>query len=108
MTVADNVRKMALGRPWRAYAHTLFMYCELPEQIAPAGWHNWNDPSREATSRYEEYRNYGPGARPAERVAWSRQLSDKEAAAVSVAKVCGDWNPYATRFLNPAECCQGK
>ncbi len=99
VTAAENVEKMHLGRPWRNYAHTLFMHCELGEFIQPAGWNNWGDPSRELTARYMEYQNFGPGAATEGRVAWSRQLSDKEAKEYTLEKVMGDWNPLERRFL---------
>ena len=61
VTVADGVDKMYLGRPWRDYAYTLFMNCQLPAQIRPEGWHRW-EPQREKTARYIEYNNSGEGA----------------------------------------------
>lgn len=83
ITAEPNVTKVYLGRPWRPYAYTLFMQCELPSCIRPQGWANWNDPANERTARYAEYKNFGPGAAPRLRAAWSRQLTDKEAKAVT-------------------------
>lgn len=91
ITLADNVKKMYLGRPWRPYGYTLFMNCILPQNIAPEGWHNWKNPDNEKTARYLEYNNSGVGAQPASRVAWSRQLSKKEASQVTIKAVLGDW-----------------
>jgi len=86
ITAADNVTKLYLGRPWRDYGYTLFMRCSLPAVIRPEGWHHWQK-EREATARYCEYQNTGAGASPSTRVAWSRQLTDKEARAVTMANV---------------------
>jgi pectinesterase len=62
----------------------------------PEGWHNWDKPSNEQTARYAEYHNTGPGANPAARVRWSRQLSRKEAKVYTVGNVFArhdGWNP---------------
>lgn len=87
LTAADGVTKVFLGRPWRPYAYTLFMNCELGGHIVPQGWHNWKNPDNERTARYLEYNNTGAGAGTAERAPWSRQLSKKEAAKVTLENV---------------------
>ena len=95
VTVADGVDKVYLGRPWRDYGYTLFMQCELPAQIRPEGWHHW-EKHREQTARYLEYNNRGPGAATAQRVAWSRQLTKKEADIITPARVFAqksEWIP---------------
>jgi pectinesterase len=79
LTAAEGVDRVYLGRPWRPFAATLFMRCELDVHILPEGWHNWDNPANELTARYAEYRNTGPGASPGTRVPWSRQLSRREA-----------------------------
>ena len=84
ITTAENVTKMYLGRPWRPYAYTLFMECELDKNICPEGWHNWGNVDNEKTARYLEYNNIGEGAIVKERVKWSRQLTKKEAAEITV------------------------
>lgn len=91
VTLAPNVKKMYLGRPWRPYGFTLFMNCTLPAGITPEGWHNWKKPDNEKTARYLEYNNTGAGATTANRVAWSRQLTKKEAAQITVKAVLGEW-----------------
>lgn len=82
LTAAEGVEKVYLGRPWRDYGYTLFMNCELGGHIRPEGWHHWQK-EREQTARYMEYNNSGPGAKTDGRVAWSRQLTKKEAAAIT-------------------------
>ncbi|MCB1058233.1 MAG: hypothetical protein KDD11_22265 [Acidobacteria bacterium] len=82
-----------LGRPWRDHAATLFMRSDLGEGIRPEGWHNWDKPWRETTSRYLEYANTGPGADRSRRVPWSRELSAAEAEAITPAVVLGGWDP---------------
>ena len=96
LTAEPGVAKVYLGRPWRPYAYTLFIECELGKHIVPAGWHNWGKQSNEETARYMEYKNTGEGANVSERVAWSKQLTKKEAEAVTVDAIFGtqsNWNP---------------
>jgi pectinesterase len=85
--------KTFLGRPWRAYAATTWLNCELPEAIRPAGWNNWGRPEREKTARYAEFNSTGPGASATTRVPWSQQLTAEQAALITLDKVMGDWNP---------------
>lgn len=87
LTAAPGVTKVYLGRPWRPYAYTLFMNCELGSHIVPIGWHNWNNTDNEKTARYLEYNNTGDGAKTSERAPWSKQLTKKEAAQVTLANV---------------------
>lgn len=94
-----------LGRPWRDHAATLFMRSELGAGVRPEGWHNWDKPWREATSRYLEYRNTGPGAERSGRVAWARELTPDEADLITPAAVLGGWDPTLAelvRFDPPA------
>lgn len=95
LTAADGVSKVYLGRPWRDYGYTLFMNCELGKHIAPQGWHNWQK-NREQTARYMEYNNHGEGASTQQRVAWSKQLTKREAEKITLEKVFtinDQWKP---------------
>ena len=80
LTSAPGVTKVYLGRPWRPYAATLFMECELGAHIRPEGWENWRNPANEKTARYAEYHNSGKGATTTGRAGWTRQLTDKQIA----------------------------
>ena len=55
LTAEPGVDKVYLGRPWRPYAYTLFIECELGKHIVSAGWHNWGKQSNEETARYIPY-----------------------------------------------------
>ena len=90
LTAEPGIDKVYLGRPWRPYAATLFMNCEMDSHIRPEGWHNWGKHSNEQTARYSEYNNHGSGAATKARVAWSRQLTKKEAAKVTIKNVFGE------------------
>jgi pectinesterase len=88
--------KAFLGRPWKPYAAVAFIKCELGDHIRPEGWDNWRNPENEKTARYVEYKNTGPGADRSRRVAWSRELTDDEAAAYTVSNILGGadgWDP---------------
>lgn len=83
--------KFYLGRPWRPYAKTVFMECDMPGFIRPEGWHNWGKESNEQTVFYAEYKNKGKGALSQSRVTWAKQISDNERANISLSIVFGDW-----------------
>ncbi len=94
-----------LGRPWRAYASVTFLNTEMSGVVRPVGWDNWRDPAREKTARYAEFNSTGPGANPPARVKWARQLTDRQAAAITVEKVLGgsdDWDPQSVLAQLPA------
>ncbi|MCF0175953.1 MAG: pectin esterase [Bacteroidales bacterium] len=104
LTADEGIDKCYLGRPWGAYAKTVFIECELGSHILPEGWHNWEKegkPNTEKNSYYAEYRNYGPGAADRkQRVKWSYQLTPKQAAEYTFEKVMYQpqdgivWNPF--------------
>jgi pectinesterase len=81
------VKKLYLGRPWRSYAKTAFLRCQLPNVIAPEGWSNWGNPENEKTVLYAEYKNAGEGADTKSRVAWAKQLSEEEAKEFTVENI---------------------
>ncbi len=83
----DKVKQEYLGRPWRAYAKTVFIGCKLGKHIRPEGWHNWSKKENETTAYYAEYNNTGEGAATANRVAWSKQLIKKEAKKYTLANI---------------------
>ena len=90
LTADKDVDKVYLGRPWRPFAATIFMDCELGKHIRPEGWHNWNNAKNEETAHYAEYGNKGEGASTKNRVKWSKQLSKKEAAKVTLLDAFGE------------------
>lgn len=92
ISVDENVTSMYLGRPWRAYAMTVFMNCDLPKEINPAGWENWRNPENEKTARYAEYKNYGEGSNISGRVNWAKILTKKEARKITLKNVLGDFS----------------
>ncbi len=99
--IADTIaKKVFLGRPWRPYAKTVFIHCELGGHILPQGWDPWKGdamfPDKEKTAFYAEYENTGPGAPIGTRVGWSKQLTKKEAAEYTLQNILGGrdhWDP---------------
>ena len=102
--IADtSVHKAFLGRPWRPYAKTVYIHCELGSHILPEGWNPWKGdvmfPDKEKTAYYAEYGNKGAGAPIKNRVPWSKQLTASEAKVYTIKNILGgsdNWNP-----LNP-------
>ena len=91
LIAAEGADKVFLGRPWRPYAYTLFINTEMGSHIVAEGWENWRNPENEKTARYAEYGSTGPGANAKARAPWARQLTKKEAQAITLQSVLGDW-----------------
>lgn len=80
-----------LGRPWREYAKTVFLNCELGAHIRKEGWNDWN--KEHGRFFYAEYHSSGPGASPETRADFSWQLTDEEAAEYTAEAVLNGWKP---------------
>ena len=52
-----------------------FLNTTMNEVVRPPGWQNWNQPEREKTTRSRQFGSTGPGAKPAERVAWAHSIT---------------------------------
>ena len=90
--------KTYLGRPWRDFAQVTFLNMQMSDVVRPEGWHNWDKPEREQTSRYSEFGSTGAGARPADRVKWAKPITRPDTAALTPQRVLGGsdgWNPAA-------------
>jgi pectinesterase len=95
LTGDTTLNKVSLGRPWRPYASVIYLHCYLDKHIMPDGWANWNKTDNYKTTRYGEYKNYGPGANISGRVSWAKQLSEEEEREVNLKNVFGAWDPRA-------------
>ena len=89
LTANENVNEVYLGRPWRIYAKTVYINCEMGKHIKPEGWHNWSKPEAEKTAFYAEYNCKGEGFQPTKRVVWSRLLKKSEAKKYTIENVMG-------------------
>ncbi len=84
-----------LGRPWRPFAKTVFIDCEINSTIKPEGWHNWSKPDAEKTTFYGEYNSKGSGANISKRVFWSHQLTKEESKKYTAKNILSgkdNWN----------------
>ncbi len=105
LTAAPGIDKCYLGRPWGAYARTVFIDCELGPHIVAEGWHDWEKPGKPDTKKnsyYAEYGSTGPGAR-GPRVKWAHTLKPRQLSEYTFEKVMYQkedgivWNPYDNR-----------
>lgn len=68
-----------LSRPWRNYAKTVLIHCELDAHIKNEGFHDWNKPEARDTTFYAEYDCYGSGYKPDLRADFVKELDDRQA-----------------------------
>ena len=102
ITGSAPAQSVYLGRPWRPYAKTAFIECELGEVVKPEGWHNWGKQEAEQTTCYAEYNNTGPGANSGSRVSWAKQLTLEEREKYSLENIFAGWIP-GVLFKEPAK-----
>ncbi|KFE99937.1 pectin esterase [Chryseobacterium formosense] len=93
----EGINKVFLGRPWRPYAKTVFINTEMGNHIVPEGWNPWKGdkmfPDKDKTAYYAEFGSKGEGGKTENRVAWSHQLTKKEAKKYTIKNILGDWKP---------------
>lgn len=93
--VPDGV--IYLGRPWREFAKTVLLECDLGAHIRPEGWHDWNKPVFHEAGFYAEYRCTGAGAK-GQRANFVHQLTEEQAAAYTFDAF---WKSLAKTETNP-------
>ncbi|MES2647036.1 MAG: pectinesterase family protein [Bacteroidota bacterium] len=106
----NGVTKYTLARPWgndgstadidKAHNQTVFLNTTMGQSIKPEGWSVWNSGTNTSFINYAEYKSVsfdGAAIDISSRVAWSKQLSDAEAALYTTAAIftnsSGTWNP---------------
>jgi len=85
-----------LGRPWREYAKTVLLDCEIGGHICEEGWDDWGRTQAHDTVFYAEYQSVGPSSDIRKRPGWVHILNPAEASRYTKHLVlCGDdgWNP---------------
>ncbi|CAM0881831.1 unnamed protein product [Alopecurus aequalis] len=75
-----GVATSILGRPWGPYSRVVFALSYMSSTVSPHGWDDWGDSHKQRTAFYGQYQCYGEGSKTDGRVAWSRNLSQTEAA----------------------------
>lgn len=94
LTAAGSVSSNSqnLGRNWGAYGMTVFIQTALGAHITGAGWGPMGSNTLD-TARFAEFQTTGAGAKVAQRVAQSNQLTSQEAAAYTAENIFGSWTP---------------
>jgi pectinesterase len=87
LTAESGVHKVYLGRPWRAFAKTVYIRCNIGAHIRPEGWDNWKSTEKEKTVFYAEYKSFGAGGDTKARVLWAKQLVDSDTVNYTSAKI---------------------
>jgi len=83
-------KSVYLGRPWRKFAKTVFLNCELGKHIRDEGWDDWNKPEAHETVFYAEYNSTGAGAAGLyddRRASFAKRLTEQEALRFSKERV---------------------
>ena len=84
-----------LGRPWRKFARTVFLECEMDEHVAPEGFADW-DEVKVVTWRYGEWHTAGARADQSARHPRQKRLTDAEASIMTIQEVLSGpegWRP---------------
>ncbi len=94
----------ALGRPWQntsssnpvAHNKTVFINSVMSRSIRPEGWQPWDATTYTDLIYYGEHKSRyfsGELLNTNQRLAWTKQLSEEEAATYTIANMFGDWDP---------------
>lgn len=106
LTKNRGITNYTLGRPWqndanstdatRANNKTVFLNAVMGSSIKPEGWSAWDAGTNTSVITYAEYKTKkwdGTLLNTSQRVSWSKQLTDAEAAAYTLPTIFGGWDP---------------
>ncbi|MBQ9263421.1 MAG: hypothetical protein IJ189_04335 [Clostridia bacterium] len=93
LTGACGEGQAYLGRPWRKFARTLFIDCEMDAHVSPQGFYDW-DEERPVTERLGESGTTGPRADQSLRHPQQKRLTAQEAQAVTLTDVLGSYDAW--------------
>lgn len=110
ITANRGVTSYTLGRPWQNDASTadaaksnnkvVFLNGVMGSSVRPEGWSVWDAGTDVNKITYAEYKTKkfdGNLANVSQRVGWSKQLTDAEAAAYyNTTSIFGTWDPCTT------------
>ncbi|KAI8825089.1 pectin lyase fold/virulence factor [Fimicolochytrium jonesii] len=89
---------VALGRPWRQFAHVVFMNSDISNIIKPTGWDQWNPTDPTQNLQFFEYNNMGTGSATSKRIL-SRVLAANEVGKYSMANVLESTNWVDKKYI---------
>lgn len=93
-TDSANSGTYYLGRPWREFAKTVFLNCEMGEHIHKESFSKWKKfEERSETCYYAQYKSFGKGFDEKNVADWTYILTDDEAKIYTVENIFKDWNP---------------
>ncbi|KAF6137962.1 hypothetical protein GIB67_041835 [Kingdonia uniflora] len=69
-----------LGRAWRPFSRVVFAFTSMTDIIAPEGWNDFNDPTRDQTIFYGEHNCSGVGANVTLRAPYVQKLNETQAS----------------------------
>lgn len=89
----DNCKNetVYIGRPWREYAKTVLINCNLDSHISKDGFSKWNETDRHKTCYYAQYGTKGIDCDNF--VDWSYKLDAKQAELYTIDKIFEGWHP---------------
>ena len=89
-----------LGRPWRAFARTVFLHCEMDEHVSPQGFQDWQG-GAPVTERYAEYGTTGARADQSTRHPKQKRMTEADAAAYTIREVIGGYDNWHPQHRTP-------
>lgn len=106
ITKNRGITNYTLGRPWqndtntpeatKANNKTVFLNAVMGSSIKPEGWSVWDAGTNTSLITYAEYKTKkwnGALLNTSQRVSWSKQLTDAEAAAYTLPTIFSGWDP---------------
>lgn len=95
-----------LGRPWRRFARTVFLNCDMDEHVSPEGFQDWQG-GAPVTERYAEYATTGARADQSTRHPKQKRMTEDEAALYTIREVLGGYDGWNPRKRTPTWflCC---
>lgn len=101
LTGACEPGMACLGRPWRPFARTVFLECDMDECVSPEGFQDWQG-GAPVTERYGEWGTTGARADQSTRHPKQKRLTDAEAALMTVREVIGGYDGWHPQMRTPS------